>query len=213
MAVAYRSSSTSSANAYITTCNVPVPSGAASGDIAVVGLSMWESGNPTVTAPSGFTLVTTVVNAETKLKVFWKRLTAGDTGNYTFTWTGQQWTDGQAILITGGAASGDPIGSQFASATGSGTSITSISTSSVGQPFLVHLVANESTSTSTPPTNFTEVQDTANNHTNYRIPGTTGTQTASGAALATSTSYAALLLAVEPVSATTRKSDFMSFFM
>ena len=214
MAVGYRTSSISAGNAYVTSVNVPVPTGAASGDVALVCLSMWETANPTVTPPTGFTLVTTVVNSEMKLKLFWKRLTGADTGNYAFSWTGSQWTDGQAILITGAVATGDPIGTQFSSSTGSTTAIGSISTTSVGQPFLAQFSVNDSSATGTPPTGFTEVQDQPYNRTNYRIPGTTGSQTASGATLSVSTAYSAILVAVEPAAggSPARTSDFMSFF-
>ncbi|MFI7678577.1 hypothetical protein [Actinophytocola sp. NPDC049390] len=200
MAVGYRSaSSTGVSDNLVSSINVPVPSGAASGDVALVALGMWEIGNPTVTAPSGFTLLTTVLSGSQKLKIFWKRLTGADTGNYTFSWSGSQWTIGHAALFTGVLASGDPIGSNFNSATAaSGTTIPSTSVTVAGAHGLAHFVANENSATHTPPTNFTEVGESNYLASNYRLPGASGTYTASGGTLSASTLSLALLLALEP---------------
>lgn len=200
MAVAYRSStSTGVSDSLVSSINVPVPSGAASNDIALVALEMWESTNPTVTAPSGFTLITTVVSGSQKLKVFWKRLTGSDTGNYAFSWSGSQWTIGHCILFTGAKTSGDPIGTNWNTATSaSGTSVPSTSVTVAFQPGLCHFCANENSATHTAPTNFTEVQESNYLSTNYRIPGSTGTFTASGGTLSASTLSLAFLAALEP---------------
>lgn len=200
MAVGYRSaSSTGVSDNLVSSINVPVPSGAASGDVALVALEMWEIGNPTVTAPSGFTLLTTVISGSQKLKVFWKRLTGADTGNYTFSWTGSQWTIGHAALFTGVLSSGDPIGSNFNSATAaSGTTIPSTSLTVAGAHGLAHFVANENSATHTPPTSFTEVGESNYLASNYRLPGASGTYTASGGTLSASTLSLALLVALEP---------------
>lgn len=199
MAVAFRSSSsTGAADAFVSTINVPVPSGAASGDIALVGLEQWESTNPTVTPPAGFTSVTTVVSGSQKLKMWWKRLTGADTGNYTFTWTGSQWSLGHCILLTGGLAAGDPIGSNFNTATATSTTIPTTTVTVGFEPGLVHFVANENSASATPPTNFTETQDSQYLHTNYRIPASTGTFTAPSGTISTSSLILAALMAVEP---------------
>lgn len=198
MAVGYRSSSASgTSDAFVTSINVPVPSGAASGDIALLALEQWESANPIVTWPTGFTQIINMVSGSQKLRVAWKRLSGADAGNYTPSWTGSQWTLGQCILITGGIASGDPTEvTNTASGTSSSTPSTSVTT--VTEAFLAHFVANENSATATPPTSFTEVQDGNYLHTSYRVPGTTGTFTASGGTLSTSTLALVGLVAVKP---------------
>lgn len=200
MAVGYRASSTTG-NLVLTTSVAPaVPAGAASGDIALVGLSMWEASDPTITAPTGFTMFISVVSGNIKLKVFWKRLTAADSGSYTFSWTGSQWTSGHAVLITGGLASGDPVTIRDTAIATSSTVVTT-SVTTTFEPFLAHLTATDNSTSGTPPTGYTEVQDADGGSLNYRIPGATGSHTASGGTLAVSTLHHAALIAVEPESA------------
>jgi hypothetical protein len=185
----------------VSTVNVPVPSGTAANQIALVALEMWEVGNPTVTPPSGFTLITTVVSGSQKLKVFWKRLTGADAGNYSFSWTGAQWTIGHCVLFSGALTSGDPIGTNWNSATSaSGTSVPSTSVTVAFQPGLAHFVANENSATHTAPTSFAEVQESNYLASNYRIPGSTGTFTASGGTMSASTLSLAFLAALQPAS-------------
>lgn len=210
MAVAYRSSSnTGTSDSLGTSCAVPVPSGAAANDIALVGIEHYDGASLTITPPAGFTLLFTVTTSLVTLRVWWKRLSGGDTGSYTFTWSGSKWNLGHAVLLTGAKTSGDPIGTNYNTATGSGTSIPSTSVTVVFQPGLVHFVANENAATQTTvPTGFTEVQDGDYLHTNYRIPGTTGTHSASGGSLTTSTSIVAALIAVEPQAASGVSGSF-----
>ena len=151
-----------------------------------------------MTWPAGFTQIVNFVSGSQKLRAAWKRLTAGDTGNYTPTWTGSQWSLGHCILITGGLASGDPIEGTPNTASGTGTSIPSTSLTVATAAFLAHLCANENAGTATPPTSFTEVQDSNYLHTNYRIPGASGSYTASGGTLSASTLKLAALIAVKP---------------
>lgn len=200
MAVAFRSSSTTGVgDSFVTTLNVPVPSGAATNDFALLAIEQWESANPTVTWPSGFTQVINQVSGSQKLKIAWKRLTGADSGNYSVTWTGSQWSQGQCILLTGGKLTGDPIGANTVTGTATSTSVPSLSTGSLAfEPFLGHFVANENSATGTPPTNFTETQEANYLKSNYRVPASTGVQTASGGTLSTSTLLLAALIAVEP---------------
>lgn len=199
MAVGYRSSSsTGVSDSFVTSVNVPVPAGAAAGDIAVLEIEQWESTNPTVTWPSGFTQIINMVSGSQKLRAAWKRLTAGDTGSYTITWTGSQWTIGHCTLITGGLASGDPIEATNTATSASGTSVPSTSVTVATAAFLSHLVANENSALAAPPTGYTEVQDSNYLHTNYLIPGSAGSYTASGGTLAASTLSLAALIAVKP---------------
>lgn len=211
MAVGYRnSSSTGVTDSEISSVNVPVPSGAASLDVAVVALERWDAGNPAITPPSGFTQFVDLTDAGgEKLHCFWKRLSGADTGSYTFSWTGAQWTIGHCVLVTGAKTSGDPIGANFNTASvASGTSEPTTSVTVGFQPFLLHYVANENTALqTTPPTNFTEVQDSNYLHANYRIPGSTGSFSAASGVLAASTLQHVALIAIEPDAGAAATSD------
>jgi hypothetical protein len=205
MAVGYRSSSrTGQTDALVAVIDVPVPAGAANLDIAVVAIERWNANNPAITPPAGFTqFIDLTDTGGEKLHCWWKRLTGADTGNYTFSWSGSQWSLGHCILITGAKTTGDPIGANFNTA-GPATNTTEPTTSVTVsyQPFLVHFIANENVAAqTTPPTSFTNVQDSDYMHTNYRIPGSTGTFSASGGVLGASTLQFGALIAVEPAGA------------
>lgn len=108
--MAFRSASSlvaaSAANAVIA-----VPSGAANLDIAVIGLYL-ESTAAITGISAGFTnkvsLQTSAV-ARGRLDVFWKRLSAADTGTYTFSWTGSAFRAAACGLWSGRSTSGDPF--------------------------------------------------------------------------------------------------------
>ncbi|MGD9989301.1 hypothetical protein [Pseudonocardia sp.] len=183
MAVAYRSSSlTGTSDSFVTSLNIPVPSGAAAGDIALCSVGRWESANPAITAPSGFTQITQVVSGNNKIALFWKRLTGADSGSYTFSWTGQQWSLGQAMLVTGVLASGDPVDA-FSGLAASGTTYPGTSVNATDADFLALFAYNETSGAGTPPTNFTEVQDANNLKSNYRVLTASGTYSGSGGSM------------------------------
>ncbi|MFC3454004.1 hypothetical protein [Amycolatopsis speibonae] len=182
----------------MSTINVPVPTGAAAGHVAVQGIERWESTNPAITWASGFTQIVSLVSGSSKLNIAWKRLTAADTGNYTSSWTGSQWSLGHCILISGALSSGDPIEASNTATSASGTSVPTTSVTTATLAFLTHFVSNENSATTTPPTSFTEVQDSNYLHTNYWIPGSTGSLSASGSTLSASTLSLAALIAVKP---------------
>jgi hypothetical protein len=104
------------------TTSVPVPTGAASGHIAIVDLYS-ETGTVT-SVPTGFTLEATVVQASNSPpwthRRYWKRLTGADTGTYDFGGASGDvpsgWTAGP-ILGDGGV--GAYKNNQAASSTGS----------------------------------------------------------------------------------------------
>lgn len=202
MAVGFRSSSASGTAAnFATSVAIPVPTGAATDDVALLAVYLWEATDPTVTWPTGFTEKTATVSGNVKLKVAWKRLTAGDTGNYTPSWTGEQWTMGHCVLITGAITTGDPVEATNTATTTSAT-VASTTLTTATEPFLGHFVANDDpTGTGTPPTFYTEVQDGDYLKSNYRIPATTGSHTASGGTLSSSALHLVHLLAVKPAGA------------
>ena len=91
-----------------------MPAGATAGDVVLAAVSTWGTSAPTVTAPAGFTLKASYTGASANggtdtTRIYWKRLTAADTGSYRFTWSGSRWSSGHAIAVSGAAASGDPI--------------------------------------------------------------------------------------------------------
>lgn len=170
------------------TAAVPVPAGATIGDIAVVGLYMESTA--AVTPPAGFTnkvSLQTSAGTRGRLDVFWKRLTAADTGTYSFSWTGSTWRAAICGLWSGRVATGDPF-DNFVLGTGSAESTIGVTTLNVSASpaaasgDALGMWTNFSTSTSwTPPTNYTERQDTAEMTLDTRdaiASGSTGNVTA-----------------------------------
>jgi hypothetical protein len=183
----YRSSSSTGNDAYVNAVSVPVPSGAAAGDVVVAAVSTWGTSAPTVTAPSGFTLKatytgTTASGGADTTRIYWKRLTAADTGSYRFSWSGSRWAAGQAVAMSGAVTSGDPI-EVINRANASATGFPSTSVTTATAPLLVWFGRNDepAAGTHTPPTAFTEVQDRDCSTVAYQRPGAAGTYAATGA--------------------------------
>lgn len=209
MAVAFRSGADPGTSVSVLSRDVAVPAGAASGDVALVALGRWDAGgnNPTVTAPAGFTRKIQINSDDTlaKLEVWWKRLTGADSGTYSFSWpTTSQYATCEAALFTGCVATGDPI-SNTGSSSGQSATFASISaTLNDTAGGLFWCCYNDYGGLHTPPTNFTEIADNDCGSSAYRIPGSSGSQTASGASYAsTAGSNGALLVTLEPVVANT----------
>lgn len=143
---------------------VPVPTGAASGDIAVVGIYIEDT--VTITPPSGFTLKSDLRTSATTrggLVVYWKRLTGADSGTYSFTWSGTPWRGAVCGLWSGRVASGDPFDGTVGTAESTTTvSTLNVSTSPTGaNGDAVGIWTNFNGGTSwTAPTNYTERVDT-----------------------------------------------------
>lgn len=207
MAVGYRSHS-NTGNSTSSTSRAPaVPTGAAAGDVVVVFLHRWESINPVVTAPSGFTRKAqyTAGDGVAKIDVWWKRLTGSDAGTYSFSWTGSMFAAAHAICMTGVVSTGDPIeaiNNWFGTAPPFGS--TSVTTATI--PGLLWYAYNDTGGTHTPPTSpvFTELADADCDTSAYRLPGTTGTFTVTGGTTTGGDSSAAVLvaLAAEPAGGT-----------
>ena len=110
--------------------------------------------------------------------------------------------------MTGAKTTGDPIGANTNTATGTGTGTPTTSLTVGFIPGLVHFVANENSALqTTPPTSFTEVQDSNYLHTNYRLPGTSGSFSAPSGVLAASTLQLVVLIAIEPEGGAIATSD------
>ena len=203
MAVGFRQASNSGAAVSGTSRATNVPAGAAVDDIAVCWLGQWESSfTPTVTPPTGFTqkgATWSSGNGQAKNSVWWKRLTAADTGTYSFSWTGGSgWTTVQCALFTGCITTGDPWDAVATPVTGTFGSITSMSvTVTNAGSALFWCVYNDSSGTHTPPTSFTETADVDCGSMAYRLVGA-GSQSASGASITSSSAAGAWLGALLP---------------
>lgn len=205
MAVGFRSGASSGGWADSTSCAIPVPTGAASGDIAVAAVERWDGGTglPAITPPAGFSQTgTAIILGAYELTIWWKRLTGADTGNYTFSWTGSRWNGGCAILVTGGLASGDPIEATNSN-TGTSQSVGSTSVTVVDtDPFLAWFIALDGGVIAAHPTGFTNATSTSGAvFADYRIPAASGTHSASGASLNAAEDWQVALLSVKSAAA------------
>jgi hypothetical protein len=200
MAVGFRSSSNTGNDAPVSSLSPAVPSGASADDVVVAVLTRWEfATNPAVTTPAGFTQAgSQIISGNAKFDIYWKRLTGADAGTYAFTWGTPMWSHMHCFCMTGVKLTGDPIGSNISSWTGTaGTYGTTQLTTSFA-PGLVWSGYNDSSGTHTPPTSFTEVIDFDSGAGAYYLPGTSGTNTASGASVTSSSNAIAALIALEP---------------
>ena len=184
----YRSSSSSGNDVFASSVRVPVPTGAVTGDVLIVSVSTWGGSAPAVTAPSGFTLKASYTGTAAQggadtTRIYWKRLTAADSGTYLFSWNGSRWTSGHAVALSGAVATGDPIEVINRANSASATTFPSTSVTTSTAPLLVWFGRNDEPAPGThvPPTGFTEVQDTDSTAVAYRRPGTSGTHSAAGA--------------------------------
>lgn len=199
MAVAYRSSSNTGNDQNVSALSPAVPAGAAAGDVVIAVLSRW-GGSGAVTPPSGFTDWGTAYlsgDSAANIRIYWKRLTAGDTGTYAFTWTGATWSHMHVLCFSGVIASGTPIEDVDAWSGTAGT-YGSVSNTTATIPGLVWTTYNDSSGTHTPPTGFTEVIDQDCGTAAYQIASASGTQTASGGSVTSSSPSAAVLVALMP---------------
>lgn len=204
MAVAFRSSSNTGNDADTGTRAPAVPTGAAAGDIVVVVLSRWTT-TTAITAPAGFTDWGTTYGAGTggagnaNIHIFWKRLSGADAGTYSFSWTGggsfDSFAHAHAFCFSGCVTTGNPIEAVNNWAGTAGT-FGSTSVTTVTQPGLIWSTYNDSSGTHTPATGFTEVIDFDSGSGAWLVPGTTGTQTASGGSVSSSSAAAAVLIAL-----------------
>lgn len=172
------------------THSVAVPTGAASGDVAVILLGQWSAAGttPTVTAPSGFAQkggFFTAPDGLAKNSVWWKRLTGPDSGTYAWSYQSSFWSAVQCTMFRDCATSGDPWDAVATPLTGLfNTTVASISVTNTDvSGALVWCVYNDSAATHTPPTGFTEAAEVDSMSMAYRFPGSAGSQTASGGSL------------------------------
>lgn len=189
----------SDSNTASNTC--PVPAGAAAGMTAILAIEIFlDSGSTPVTPtwPSGFELwrdERANPSNGVQLLIAKKTLTAADSGNYVTGLGATRWNQSICALIANGATVS--LADANSVKTGSGTAITGLSLSSTQPPVLLHFQANSSSGSHTPPSGFTERQDSDYLTLATREPGTTGAHSTSGAAQTANTAWAAALIAVE----------------
>lgn len=191
MAITVVGTPTSTGNAqHVTSIAPAVPTGAASGDIAVVFLGQAPDSATVVTPPSGFTRKGSdwsSGNGAAQNSIWWKRLTGSDTGTYSFSFTVAAWTTAECVLFRGGAAAGDPWDAVATPITGNPfpTTIPSMSvTTTDANGALFWAIYNDDPLAHTPPTGFTEAIDDDCGSCAYAMPGSAGSQSAANATLA-----------------------------
>lgn len=188
-----------------TTSSVPVPAGVAAGDVVLVHVYT-EDTTPTITPPTGFTELTFTPAPVTtgqiqQQRVFWKRLTAADTGTYAFTHASAR-TEATASAYRGALASGAPVG-----VLGSAVSNTQVNpapavsgTTGGADRMLVWAATWYSAAADAQqPTGFTEVYDGQDLETGYKAQPTAGaTGSIVGGSATTTTNYTVTLVGVIP---------------
>lgn len=181
---------------------IPVPSGAAADDVVICFVGQWDHFGGAITAPSGFTQIAQVALSQTRITAYWKRLTGSDTGSYTFSWTATNtWANGSALCFSGAVTSGSPI-EDFDSGSVSGTSYPTLSVTTTTEPGLAWGAYNEnSDGGTTVPTGFTEISTQNYGTAAHRIPGSTGSHSASGATSTSSMDLVVVLAAVQAAAA------------
>lgn len=162
--MAFRSSSILPAADGLAAVAVPVPAGAAAGDVVVVGI--YKENTAAVTGPDATwteaAALTTSASARGALHVWWKRLTAADTGTYTFSWSGPSFAEAVAGAWSGRAATGDPFDGApgTAESTAHVTSLPVSATPAAAGGDAVGVWINFNGGVEfTPPANYTERQD------------------------------------------------------
>jgi hypothetical protein len=198
--VATSTSGTTDAQGTSRTC--PVPTGAAAGHVAVLELEMWQSTavNPTITWPSGFTEIVNYVSTTDgfqKVKAALKVLSAADTGNYSMSWTGTHFQQAQCSLWSGidNTTPLDVAVNLAQNSTGTAYPSNSLTTANAGDG-MIHMVANENTCTSLPPTGYTEQQEANYLKTNTKVAGSAGSESISGGSVSASTLKLGALIAL-----------------
>jgi hypothetical protein len=185
----------SSATSGSSTSNSPsvaVPSGVAANDIVVVFIYA-ESDTLNISGtPSGFTqapsspIRTSNGSPEQTQWVYWKRLTGADSGSYTFTLSGSIYWRAMSVAYRSAVTSGDPwhITNSAARSSASTTTPAVSFTTTIGDTTLVWTGTSWSAGPWTPPSGFTERQDTSTEVTladsAQAVAGATGSLTGTG---------------------------------
>lgn len=190
------------------------PAGIVDNDILVARLYAEPSTQP-ITPPAGFTSAGSGINSTSgrshKAEIFWKRA-SGESGNYTFTETGNSWGSGSIYRISGAITTGNPIDVIGAHGVSTVTGTAALApgvTTTVNDTLLLYSVVNWDGGTYTPPSGMTEVADeTGHELATLTIPtaGATGDKTGT---LAASDAWSAVLIAIKPPAGASASSDVL----
>lgn len=205
MAIAFRAATGTTA-ADRSNSAVAVPAAAAIGDVALIH---WYCESTTApTPPAGFTELTfspepvTTANGVHRQRVYWKRLTAADTGSYTFAHA-LLYTELTASLWSGCVASGAPavsLGSAVEDRAWPNAPAVSGTTTSANTA-LVHLATQYNFGVNAqPPSGFSLVRDGSSGAVSYKAQaaaGATGSVVATNPGSSTS-SWTATLVGLIP---------------
>ncbi len=204
MAITQVGATTTTGDSASATSRAPaVPTGAAAGDMAYVFLDVWEAIDPAINVPSGFVQILKLSGGSGgKSYCFQKRLTAADVGTYSFSWSGSMWATAHCTMLRGVKASGDPVGSNYATALAISSTFPSVSVSPSyapgAQPALLWHGYNDSAGSHAAPTGFAKTAEVDCAVDAILLPTSGSSWTASGATVSASSAIKALLIAVEP---------------
>lgn len=202
MAVSYVDQANTGDDAFVSSVSVTKPAGVVANDVGVFHVQRWNSSNdfPAVTAPSGAVLRGTTVSgaggAWIEKQTYLIYVDAQS--SFLFSWTGQRWSTLAALFFTGVDQALDLATVPFDVASASGTSIPSVSVTTVADAGLSWNAHTSDVTTATPPTGYTEVHDPNVYASGYKIATGTG-ETASGGTLSASSAHIiASLVALAP---------------
>lgn len=198
MTAAFRSVGAVASGA-LTTVTCTPPAGIADGDILIAHLyAEGVLGADMATVSSGFLKIVQWSSTNFLEALYWKRA-ASEAGNYTFGDTLYTFTSGCVGAFSGAIASGSPIdvsgtGSIGSSTTGTAAAVTTLTADTL----LCYFASNFDAVSYTPPSGMTERYD-ASSFELATVPqagtGSTGTKAAT---LASSSEWAAVLVALLP---------------
>lgn len=178
---------------------VTAPSGIADGDILLAEMYA-EPSTQIISPPAGFSSVVAVTNeaANFRMEIYWKRA-AGESGNYTFTESGNTWGAGSISRISGAISTGNPINVVGTGDTGSGLgSSASAITPTLPESLLIFLQQGFNGIARTPPAGMDENVEAANGAywatVQKASSGGTGKKVA---ALASTETWTCVLLAID----------------
>lgn len=147
-----------------TSITLSQPTGTAAGDILIARVSIYRftTAAVTITAPSGFTLITAANAAgdggNHRIYTYWKRATASEPASYTWSWGSNEYQQGFLAAYSQAVASGDPIDAAGTPASGNGSTATANGlTTTLADCTILNMVTNVNENiVATPPTGMTE---------------------------------------------------------
>jgi hypothetical protein len=168
------------ANQTASTLAVPAPAGVAAGDVLLAAISV--RGQPTITAPSGWTRVRLESASSTMQQAVYVRVAgSSEPASYTWTFSSAQAAAG-TILAYSGVDRSQPVGASSGrvlsnTASLAAPSVTAVSTNAV----LVGFYGSPGATSITAPAGMTERSDVASTSGTYKVTSESATQQLSAA--------------------------------